>query len=132
MAYTRALNAATQFGDPLVLSVTCTASTAATNLPIKVPWNNVDLVYAYSVLTTIIDTGDCVVLLQDGAAGTTIGTITITESGSAVGDIDEFTLAAPANRTNLLNTDIINVNIDGASGNGQFTIYMYFEPGQYA
>jgi hypothetical protein len=109
MAYTRGLNAATQFGDPLVLSVVGTASTAATDLPVKVPWNNVDLVYAYTVLTTIIDTGDCAFKIEDGTGGTSVATATITQSGCAVGDIDEFTMVAGPTattaRTNLLNTD---------------------------
>jgi hypothetical protein len=124
MAYTRSLNAPTQFGDPLVVSVVGTCSTAATDLPVKVPWNNVDLVYAYTVLTTIIDTGDCAFKIEDGTGGTTVATATITQSGCAVGDIDEL--------TNLQNTDVMNVEIDGASGNGQFTLWMYFEPSQYA
>ena len=132
MAYTRALNAPTQFGDPLVLSVVGTASTAATDLPVKVPWNNVDLVYAYWVLTTIIDTGDCAFKIED--SGTTVATATITESECAVGDVGDFSMTAGVhgNRINLLNTDTMNIEIDGASGNGQFTIYMYFEPSAYA
>jgi hypothetical protein len=132
MAYTRAMNAATQFGDPLILSVVCTASTNETNVPIYVPWDNVDLTYAYVVLTTIIDTGNCQVDLEDGAGGTDIGNVTIVESGCAVGDVTEVTLANPANRKNLLNSDTINIEIDGASGNGQFIVYMYFEPSEYA
>jgi hypothetical protein len=132
MAYTRALNAATQFGDPLVLSVTANIMTAETNLPIKIPWDGVDLTYAYAVTTTITTTGDCTIVLnKTSSAGTVIGTATITESGSAVGDIDEIALVAAASRTNLLNSDIINIKLDGAADAGQIVVFLYFEPSQY-
>ena len=133
MAYTRALNAATQFGDPLVLSMVASLSNAETNVSVKVPWNNVDLVYAYCVLTVIPTTTDVTLLLEiDAADGTTIGTATITESGSAVGDVNEFTMASASDRTNLLNTNIINVSIDGGADAGQMVVYLYFEPSAYA
>jgi len=133
MAYTRAMNAATQFGDPLVVTATINISNAETNVPIKVPWDNVDLTYAYTVLTTIPTTSDVALLLEiDAADGTTIGTATITESGSAVGDVDEFTLSAASSRKNLLNSNIINVSIDGGADAGQFVLYLYFEPSEYA
>lgn len=133
MAYTRALNAATQFGDPLVLAVTVNILSAETNVPVKVPWDNVDLTYAYSVATVVTTTGDCTLLLEiDAADGTTIGTATVAYSGAAVGDVDEFTLSAPSSRKNLLNSNIINISIDGGANAGQCVIYLYFEPSEYA
>jgi hypothetical protein len=133
MAYTRALNAATQFGDPLVLAVTGNILSAETNVPVKVPWDNVDLTYAYTVVTVITTTGDCTVDLEiDAAGGTQIGTATIAYSGCAVGDVDELTLSAPASRKNLLSSNIINVEIDGGANAGQFVLYLYFEPSEYA
>lgn len=133
MVYTRAMNAATQFGDPLVLAFTANITNTEANYNIKVPWDNVDLTYAYTVLTTVPDTGDCALLLEiDAADGTTIGSATITQSGSAVGNIDEFTLAAASSRKNLLNSNIINLSVDGASDVGQFVLYLYFEPSEYA
>jgi len=135
MAYTRGLNAASQFGDPLILTCTVNVSNAETNVPIKVPWDNVDLTYAYTITTTVIDTGDCALILEiDAADGTSLATATIANSGTAVGTIDEFSMTAGnhASRMNLLNSNIINLSVDGSSGNGQFVLYLYFEPSQYA
>ena len=133
MAYTRAMNAATQFGDPLVIPVVVALSNAETNVSVKVPWDNVDLTYAYSVVTVIPTTGDVTLLLEiDAADGTQIGTATLTESGIAVGYVAEFTLSAASSRTNLLNTNIINLSIDGAADAGQAVVYLFFEPSAYA
>ena len=134
MAYTRAMNAATQFGDPLIVPVCVTNTIAETNIPVKIPWNNVDLTYAYSVATVAVDaTGDMVVVLNNGSSGgTVIGNLTIACT-DAVGDIDEVTLAAPASRKNLLNSDSINIKVDGsAAAAGQVMLYLYFEPSEYA
>ena len=64
-----------------------------------------------TVLESAITTADAT-LTAKNAAGTSMGTITVTQSGSAAGDVD--TLAPVANHTVAAN-DAITIETDGSS-----------------
>ena len=129
MAYSRRMDVTRPGpGDPGVLWVYMQNSAAETNCTVKVPWDDVELVYAYTYVATAIDaTGDCEIDLElNAAGGTELGTITIAASG-AVGTIDEATMSAA--RAPLGNGNSINVEMDGsASAAGAVMVYLYFEP----
>ena len=102
----------------------------ASNVPIYVPWRDVELVFAYTSISTAIDSGDgvAITLQKDASGGTTLGAITIAAS-AAVGDIDEATMT-PGTRLDYRDSgmDAVNVKVNGdASPAGAFNIYLYFE-----
>ncbi|MHA2084995.1 MAG: hypothetical protein ACXABD_14650 [Candidatus Thorarchaeota archaeon] len=116
-------------GHPGLIWCYCNNSAAETNIALKVPWSNVELVYAYTYVTAAIDaTGACEVDLElNAAGGTELASAQIAKS-AAVGTIDEFTFVSTA-RTPLSNKNSINVEIDGsAAAAGGFMLYLYFEP----
>ena len=117
--------------EPGVLTINITNSAAATDYPIYVPWKDVRLVYAYSVVTTAIDgTGDMAVKFEcNAASGTSLGTMTVAAS-SALGTIDEWTEASTNTRLSYDDSgiDAVNIDIDGSStGTGAIQMYLYFE-----
>ncbi len=124
--------------EPGVLSLAISNSSAATDIPVYIPWKNCELVYAYTVVTTAIDaTGGMEVDLElDTAGGTEMMSISIAGSAS-VGDIDEATISSAAACKNLdrddADRDAVNVEIDGsADAAGAAMLYMYFESTGYA
>ena len=101
------------------------------NLPIYVPWSDVELTYAYTIVTTAIDgNGDCVLTLKrDSSSGTTIGTITIATSAT-VGTLDEISITNRNVRLDYADSgmDAVNVGVNGdSSPSGEFDLYLYFE-----
>ena len=131
MAYTRQTpDSDTVCNNPGLVSHLCNNSAAETNMALKVPWDNVNLVYGYTAVTTAIDaTGSTTIDLElTKAGGTAIATQTIAKS-AAVGTITEFTFNEPLVAKGLDRKSTINVEIDGsATGSGQFMLYLYFEP----
>jgi hypothetical protein len=105
-------------------------STASTNVPVYVPWKRCKLVYAYTVVTEAIDaTGAMEIDLElNAAGGTEFASISVAGS-SAVGDIDEATIASyPHFDRDDASYDAVNVEIDGsAAAAGSVMLYMYFE-----
>ena len=116
-------------GDPGVLWVYLQNSAAETNCTVKVPWDNVELVYGYTYVATAIDaTANCEIDLElNAAGGTELGTATIAKS-AAVGTVGDITIDT-SNKTPLGNGNAINVEVDGsASAAGAVMVYLYFEP----
>ena len=116
--------------EPGVLSIRIPNSAAEVNIPVYVPWKDVELMYAYTVCTTSIDaTGHMEIDLEVNASGgTEIGTAQVAASSSP-GDIDEFTITA-GTRLDYADAgiDAINVEVDGSStGTGAVQLYLYFE-----
>ena len=103
------------------------------NVPVKVPWKNCKLVYAYVVTTTVVATADFEVDLElDAASGTEMMSITVANSGSAVGTVTEATLSNQEacewlDRDNA-DRDTINIEAEASAGAGVLDLYMYFEP----
>jgi len=116
-------------GDPGVIWCLVNNSAAETNIALKVPWNDVELVYAYTAVSTIIDnTGAAVIDLELNAAGGSLLATQTVAKNSAVGTITEFTFD-PNIRSPLSNKNSINVEVDGsATGTGQWMVFLYFEP----
>lgn len=131
MAYTRKREPGCPLPvEPQVLAVSLINSAAAADYPIYVPWKNVELTYAYSVVTSAIDnTGSVSVKFElNAASGTSLGTMTVAQNASA-GTLADWT-AGTASHLSSDNTsiDAVNIEVDGsATGTGEFTIFMYFE-----
>lgn len=66
----------------------------------------------YTVIDGVLTTGDETLSFKVNA-GTSMGDVVITQSGSAIGDVD--TLAPSANNT-VAAGDVVNVTTDGANG----------------
>lgn len=131
MAYTRRTSGPIRPGpgDPGVIWAHFLNSAAETNMAVKVPWDDVELVYAYMYNTVAIDaTGTATIDLElNAAGGTQLATATLAKSG-AIGTVTELTMD-PTARTPLSNKSSINIEIDGsASAAGACMIYLYFEP----
>jgi hypothetical protein len=117
------------------VSVYIPITTAESNVPVKVPWDNTKLVYAYTTFVSnnagaVLDGGDCLITLEkDAADGTALGTITIA-NGAAVGDVDEVDTTAVAAARGLNSSSVVNVAVDGNTSTtlGAFNLYLYFEP----
>jgi hypothetical protein len=128
MAYTRQSDAVA-LHDPLVLHHYVKNSNQS-DVSIRVPWDDVKLVYIYSIVETAIDgNGDCVLTFEfNAAAGTEIATMTVATS-AAVGDIDEATFSDRLNQPVFWNGSAVNIDINGdSSPAGALNIYFYFEP----
>ena len=84
------------------------------------------LVKAVSVVnTTIITTADTLLTFSDGT--TDIGTITITQSGCAVGDCDTLTLdTTSVGKVELDEDTPLVIEIDGSSGAGECNLTLVF------
>jgi hypothetical protein len=122
--------------EPAVLSTyVYGAPSGTTDQIVYIPWRRCRLVYAYAVCT-VAEGNQGGVLIDfelNATSGTAIGTITIA-ANSAVGDVDELTIAAGAtydaagnlDRENTAR-DAINLEITGAGANTyEGMIYMYF------
>ena len=70
----------------------------------------------YSVINGALTTADEVLTVKNNA-GTSMGTITITQSGSAAGDVDSLT---PSSNNAVTAGQVIEIETDG--GNGSATI----------
>lgn len=70
------------------------------------------IVNAYSALNTAITNADATLTLKINGTAVTNGTITITQSGSAAGDVDSCT---PSGANTFQATDNIEVETDGGS-----------------
>ena len=136
MAYTRLKEPNCPIpADPGVICTYVPLTQAESNVPVKVPWNSCQFVYAYSTYVSdetsgILDKGDCEIDFElDAADGTELMSITVA-SGSAVGTIDEATVSDALACTGLNNQSTIMIEVDAAltSTLGGFNIYMYFEP----
>ena len=119
--------------EPAVIHAVINNSIAATEIAIKVPWDNCKLVYIYSLVAVAIDgDGDMVIKFEkDAAGGERLADMTVATS-AAVGVLDEATLTkTPAGikaRQELNHNNIINVEVDGSTtGTGQINLYLYFE-----
>jgi hypothetical protein len=116
--------------EPAVLSCHLVNSASATDVPIYVPWKRCKPVYAYTVVTEAIDTSGAmeIDLELNAAGGTEFASITVAKS-SAVGDIDEATMASyPSCDREDTSIDAVNAEIDGgAAASGSVMLYVYFE-----
>lgn len=72
------------------------------------------IIKAFSVIDGAIATSDATLTLKIGGTAVTNGTITITQSGSAAGDVDT---AEPTAANAVVEGDAIEVETDGASTN---------------
>lgn len=103
-------------------------------IPIQVPWSDVELTYAYTIVTTAIDgNNDCVLTLSSGDTsgntGTTIGTITIATSAT-VTTLDEISISNYNVRLDYADSAIscVVVGVNGdSSPSGEFDLYLFFE-----
>lgn len=107
-------------------------SSSNTDIAVYIPWKHCRLVYAYAMIAVIPTTADQVIDIELNAkSGTVMGSITITESGSAVGDVVDAVLVPEA--CNNLDRDdttkqMINLEIVAhTSGVGTADVYLYFE-----
>ncbi len=128
MAYTRQSDAVA-LHDPLVLHQFVKNSNQS-DVAVRVPWDDVKLVYIYSIVETAIDgNGNCVITFEfNAAAGTEIATMTVALS-SGVGTIDEATFSDRLNQPVFWNGSVVNMDINGdSSAAGALNIYFYFEP----
>jgi hypothetical protein len=136
MAYTRENAPAMPGpGDPGIISHPLTNIASGSSSPdsvvLKVPWNNVKLVYGYTAVTTLIDSNaDMIITVTDGT--TTLLSVTGAKS-DAVGHITDCTVAtsAAANlaRRHLTNASTLTVSwYGGGSSSGEVMLHLYFEP----
>ena len=72
------------------------------------------IIKAFTALNGAIITADAVLTLKIGGTAVTGGTITITQSGSAAGDVDT---CEPTAANTVVEGGSIEVETDGASGN---------------
>jgi len=96
-------------GESKITLTLADVSTAETiYLPIPYAGTVVKIV---TVLENAITTADATITAKN-SAGASMGTITITQSGSAAGDVDTL---APASNNTVTDDDYITVETDGAS-----------------
>jgi hypothetical protein len=133
MAYTREKPAACPIpADPGVVSLLINSPAVGSSAPVstilEVPWDNVKLVYAYTVVTTLCGSQGDIEIDLDNAAGTEMATITVA-ADAAVGVVDEATISSHAAADDLNDSDTVTVAVfDASSMTGQVMLYMYFEP----
>ena len=72
------------------------------------------LVRAYTVITNAITTADAAVAVKING-GTAVGTITVTQSGSAAGDVDSVAMAAIGTASYVNEGDLVTFVSDGAA-----------------
>jgi len=136
MAYTREMTEAYPGpGDPGVVPILINASVAGSSAPstvaIKVPWNNVKLVYGYTAITTLVNSKASLILtITDGTTTLLSGTLA---KSAAVGTVADLTVATSAlaniARDSLTNASTLTVShYGGSSAAGQVMLYLYFEP----
>lgn len=108
-----------KFDDQFVLTAQQDDLSAADQVYLVAPFD-CDIVAVYSVLNAALTTGDSTITVK--APDGTVGTITITQSGSAAGDVDSLT-------SGLSNTEVdagqaIEIENDGTPGAGaaSFTV----------
>jgi len=83
------------------------------------------LVKAYTALITALTTGDSTITLSDGT--TDIGVITITQSGSAAGDVDEIVLDSTSlGAVELAPSTPLKVVNDATPGQGRANLTLLF------
>jgi len=136
MAYTREMaQGAMPVGDPgvvpLVINHTAVGSSAPKTTALKVPWNHVKFVYAYTVVTTAVNSKAVLnISVTDGTNSLATGTVAKSAAVGTVGDLTMAkTAAANRGRNNLMNSSTLTVSVyGGASAAGQAMLYLYFEP----
>lgn len=120
--------------EPMVLGpIRVGRAAGELNYPIYIPWQRVKLVYAYALTTTAVATADFECDLElNAASGTEMMTCTVGQSGSAIGDIDEFTVSSAAACRNLgrhdTDRDMVVIEAEASNNAGALDIFMYFEP----
>ena len=102
------------------------------DMAVQVPWKNCRLVHAYGNTVTAVASADLVIDLElNAASGTTIGTITLPTSSSAIGDTADMVIASAGAGQNLdrdvTTRDAINIETVTASGAAAADIFLYFE-----
>ena len=135
MTYTRKRNPGCPLPvEPQVLSIELANLTdTAIDIPVYVPWKNVELTYAYSVCTAAVDTsGDLGLKFElNAASGTSLGVMTIPVSTTAGTQVDWTAGTATQLSSDNTSIDAVNIEYDGnsgaGSGKGTFTVFMYFE-----
>lgn len=104
--------AAKEMGDnnEVILNTNITLASAGQRYVVSPIAGDVQAVY--SVLSGALTTGDETLTVKDGD-GNSMGTITLTQSGSAAGDIDSLTSVSNAT---VAAGEAIEVETDGANG----------------
>lgn len=98
--------------DQKIITLPITLGTSATAYAV-VPWGS-KLLAAYSVTDAALSVADETLALKNHAGSTmTNGTITITQSGSAAGDIDSVT---PSANHSFVPGEMIQIAIGGENG----------------
>ena len=136
MAYTREMAVAYPGpGDPGVIAAVLNQSVAGSSAPssvaLKVPWDNVKLVYGYTAVTTALNSKATLVLtVTDGTTTLESGTIAKSAAVGTVADLTQATsTAANIARDNLTNASTLTCSwYGGSSATGQIMVYLYFEP----
>jgi len=133
MAYTRQkVSACPVPADPGMVSILLNQVAAASpvDIELKVPWDNVKLVYGYSIITVKNNSKATfnVDVELTTAGGTAMATMAPAKS-AAVGTVTELTISDDAACDDLNDGSIINLEVTGAaSAVGQMMLYLYFEP----
>ena len=98
--------------DQTIIALQVTLGTAATAY-VVVPWDG-KLISVYSVIDAVLTGADETLTLKNNAGATmTGGTITITQSGSAAGDIDSVT---PSANNTFVAGEMMQIAIGGENG----------------
>jgi hypothetical protein len=106
------------------------ASSTPVDIELKVPWDNVKLVYGYSIITVVNSSHATfnVDIELTTAGGTAMATMAPAKS-DAVGTVTELTISDPAACGDLNDDSILNLEVTGTSSStGQMMLYLYFEP----
>lgn len=80
-----------------------------------------DIVAIYSVIDGTVSTADITITANIGATGVTNGVVTITQSGSAAGDVDS---ATPTAANTVAAGDAINLVVAGGGAGGSPRIHV--------
>ena len=75
---------------------------------------------AYTAIDAALTTADETIVVKNGA--TTLGTITITQSGSAAGDVDSATLSGSS--ASFAGGDVVTVSIGGENGSATKVLFV--------
>ena len=94
-----------------VCHVTMTLGTAASVYHV-VPYN-CKLIAVYTIIDAALATANEVLTVKNAVGGSTAGTVTITQAGSAAGDVDS--VAPTTNNTFLPGTGVVEIATDGGN-----------------
>lgn len=108
------------YSDPLPLCLDIADGSADATYYLVAPFNGA-ITKIYSVIDGVVSTADITITAKIGSTGMTNGVVTITQSGSAAGDVDS---ATPSANNVVTAGQAINFVVAGGGSGGSPRIHL--------